>query len=81
MVRAGDRRDPSQRMPYNRDQNGRPAARARPNDPLMQEVRWRLFRREDMPARLRRLQRLEDTALSERSEDGQSDRDAGESRG
>ena len=40
--------------------------RSRPNDPMMQEVRWRLFRREDMPARLRRLQRLEDAAFSER---------------
>jgi hypothetical protein len=30
---------------------------------MMQEVRWRLFRREDMPARLRRLQRMEDTAF------------------
>jgi hypothetical protein len=68
-------------MAERRDQNGRPDGRSRANDPLMQEVRWRLFRREDMPARLRRLQRLEDTALSERSEDAQSDRDAGESRG
>src|SRR5215212_2463999 len=24
---------------------------SRPNDPLMQEVRWRLFRHEDLPAR------------------------------
>ena len=32
---------------------------------MMQEVRWRLFRREDMPARLRRLQRLEDAAFGE----------------
>jgi hypothetical protein len=39
--------------------------RARPNDPLMQEVRWRLFRREDLPARLRRLERLEQAAFSE----------------
>jgi hypothetical protein len=31
----------------------------------MQEIRWRLFRRDDMPARLRRLERLEETALSE----------------
>jgi hypothetical protein len=30
---------------------------------MMQEVRWRLFRREDLPARLRRLQRLEDAAF------------------
>jgi hypothetical protein len=67
-----DRRNPD---------GGRPDGRARPNDALMQEVRWRLFRREDMPARLRRLQRLEDTALSERSGDAQSDRDAGESPG
>ena len=55
--------------------------RARPNDPLMQEVRWRLFRREDMPARLRRLQRLEDTAFSEGSENQQPDRDGDESGG
>jgi hypothetical protein len=47
------------------DRNGRPG-RSRPDDPLMQEIRWRLFRREDMPARLRRLERLEETALSER---------------
>jgi len=44
---------------------GRPG-RARPDDPLMREVRWRLFRREDMPARLRRLERMEETAFSER---------------
>jgi hypothetical protein len=31
----------------------------------MREVRWRLFRHEDMPARLRRLQRLEDAAFPE----------------
>lgn len=31
-------------------------------DPLLQEVRWRLFRREDLPARLRRLERLEEVA-------------------
>ena len=33
------------------------------SDPLVREVRWRLFRREDLPARLRRLQRLEDAAF------------------
>jgi hypothetical protein len=44
---------------------GPPNGRARPNDPLMREVRWRLFRHEDMPARLRRLQRLEDAAFPE----------------
>ena len=32
----------------------------------MQEVRRRLFRREDLPARLRRLERMEDAALGER---------------
>jgi len=31
----------------------------------MEEVRWRLFRREDLPARLRRLERMEDAALGE----------------
>jgi hypothetical protein len=31
----------------------------------MQEVRWRLFRRDEPPARLRRLQRLEDAAAAE----------------
>lgn len=31
----------------------------------MQEVRWRLFRREDIPARLRRLERMEEAAFSE----------------
>ena len=34
----------------------------------MREVRWRLFRREDMPARLRRLERLEDAAFGGRPE-------------
>ena len=51
-------------MADRRDQNGRPPGRSRPNDPLTQEVR-RLFRREDMPARLRRLERLEETAFSQ----------------
>ena len=53
-------------MADRRSEDGRPPGRPRPNDPLMQEVRWRLFRREDIPARLRRLERLEDAALSER---------------
>jgi hypothetical protein len=47
----------------------------------MQEVRWRLFRREDMPARLRRLERMEDTAFSERPGDQPPDRDGGETGG
>jgi hypothetical protein len=50
-------------MADRRPDGGRPAGRARPTDPLLQEVRWRLFRREDLPARLRRLERLEDTAF------------------
>ena len=37
------------------------------DDPLLREVRWRLFRRDELPARLRRLQRLEDAALRERN--------------
>jgi hypothetical protein len=32
----------------------------------VREVQWRLFRREDLPARLRRLERLEKVAESER---------------
>jgi hypothetical protein len=35
-------------------------------DPLMREVRWRLFRQEELPARLRRLERLERAAAAER---------------
>jgi len=46
----------------------RPAARASSDDPLVREVQWRLFRREDLPMRLRRLQRLEEVAHSERTE-------------
>jgi hypothetical protein len=42
---------------------------------MMQEVRWRLFRREDMPARLRRLERLEDAAFSERRNGDRPDGD------
>jgi hypothetical protein len=45
----------------------RQGGRARPTEPLLQEVRWRLFRREDLPARLRRLERMEETAFSEQS--------------
>ena len=41
----------------------RSARSASGGDPLLQEVRWRLFRREDLPARLRRLQRLEEVAV------------------
>ena len=41
----------------------------------MQEVRWRLFRREDLPARLRRLERLEDTAFGREPEDQPAARD------
>jgi hypothetical protein len=40
----------------------RSARSASGGDPLLGEVRWRLFRHEDMPARLRRLQRLEEVA-------------------
>lgn len=47
--------------PERPDGERRPAF-GRARDPLMQEVRWRLFRREDLPARLRRLERLEDAA-------------------
>jgi hypothetical protein len=68
-------------MADRRDQNGRPADRSRANDPLMQEVRWRLFRREDIPARLRRLERMEETALSERREPPPAESDGGESGG
>jgi hypothetical protein len=48
---------------------------------MMQEVRWRLFRREDMPARLRRLERLEDAAFSERGNSDQPDGDEEEASG
>jgi hypothetical protein len=47
----------------------------------MQEVRWRLFRREDLPARLRRLQRLEDAAVSERGATTPSDCEGGDAGG
>jgi hypothetical protein len=53
-------------MARDRRNGERPPARGRSGDPLMQEVRWRLFRREDLPARLRRLERMEDAALGER---------------
>jgi hypothetical protein len=54
--------------------------RSRPNDLMMQEVR-RLFRREDMPARLRRLERLEDAAFSERRNGDRPDGDEEEAGG
>jgi hypothetical protein len=62
-------------MADRRADGGRPGGRARPNDPLMQEVRWRLFRREDLPARLRRLERLEDAAFGREPKDRPSARD------
>jgi hypothetical protein len=61
----------------------RPAQRSSADDPLVKEVQWRLFRREDLPARLRRLQRLEDAAFppageppgtSDASRNGQPDK-------
>jgi hypothetical protein len=52
-------------MPYGPERNGRPPGRGRPDDPLLREVRWRLFRREDLPARLRRLERLERAAFGD----------------
>jgi hypothetical protein len=59
-----------------RADNGRPRA----NDPLMREVRWRLFRREDIPARLRRLERMEETAFGAPEPD-RADREQDESAG
>jgi hypothetical protein len=64
-------------MADRRPDGGRPAGRARPTDPLLQEVRWRLFRREDLPARLRRLERLEDTAFGPDSQEQPPARDDG----
>jgi hypothetical protein len=55
-------------MADRRADGGRPGGRAR-NDPLLQEVRWRLFRREDLPARLRRLERMEDAAFGREPKD------------
>jgi hypothetical protein len=52
-------------MPSGSQRDGRPPGRGRPDDPLLREVRWRLFRREDLPARLRRLERLERAAFGE----------------
>ena len=40
----------------------RPGGRTASADSLVGEVRWQLFRRDELPARLRRLQRLEDAA-------------------
>jgi hypothetical protein len=70
VARSGPLLNPWQTMPPPH----RPG-RSRPNDPMMQEVRWRLFRREDMPARLRRLERLEDAAFSERRNGDRPDGD------
>jgi hypothetical protein len=67
MVPRPLQRDPDAAMADRRPAGARPSGRGRPDDPLMQEVRWRLFRREDLPARLRRLERLEDAAFADRS--------------
>ena len=53
--------DPSRRSP---------AARSASEDPLMREVRWRLFRHDELPARLRRLERLERAAAAEERRNG-----------
>jgi hypothetical protein len=42
----------------------RPAPRSASEQPLVREVRWQLFRREELPERLRRLQRLEEVAAA-----------------
>jgi hypothetical protein len=47
----------------------------------MQEVRWRLFRREDMPARLRRLERMEETAYPQQRHTSPPPGEGGESEG
>ena len=44
---------------------GRTGGRTASADSLVREVRWQLFRRDELPARLRRLQRLEDAADAE----------------
>lgn len=46
-------------------EENRPTTRSGSDDPLVREVRWRLFRRDELPARLRRLQRLEHAAAAE----------------
>ena len=43
-------------------QNRRTGSRSASDQPLVREVRWQLFRRDELPERLRRLQRLEDVA-------------------
>jgi hypothetical protein len=48
----------------------RPATRAAAAQPLVREVRWQLFRREELPARLRRLERLEEVAEASRHRNG-----------
>jgi hypothetical protein len=50
------------------EKSTRPATRSRLGDPLVRQVQWRLFRREDLPARMRRLQRLEDLAFPQAEE-------------
>jgi hypothetical protein len=50
----------------------RPGGRTASADPLVREVRWQLFRRDELPARLRRLQRLEEAADSESRVNGAS---------
>ena len=56
------------------DQRGRPrpGGRTTAADSLVSEVRWQLFRRDELPARLRRLQRLEDAADAEHRKNGSS---------
>jgi hypothetical protein len=49
---------------------GRASARAGSADSLVREVRWQLFRRDELPARMRRLQRLEEVAESEARPNG-----------
>ena len=46
-------------------EENRPTPRFGPDSPQLSEVRWRLFRRDELPPRLRRLQRLEHAAAAE----------------
>lgn len=50
----------------------RPSGRTAAADPLVREVRWQLFRRDELPARMRRLQRLEEAAHAEARRNGAS---------
>ena len=62
------------------DSDSRRGARSGSEHSLVREVRWQLFRRDELPSRLRRLQRLEEIAEATPHRNGSDPRNEPEGR-